>query len=246
MGRKKRSALELQPFCYYCERHFTDEKVLIEHQKAKHFKCNECNRKLDTATGLVVHKLQVHKSTIRAVPNAIEQRDDATMIIHGMEGVPAHILDGMRQKQQEKKGHAKKLKSEHTIVGSSFLPVELLQPPVQTPQALPHTPVPALPLMPGAPPVHPGGMMPGMYCAPGMPMMMPMPMPRPMGHQPPVGFLPPGSTQPPTVGGHMPLGFVTMPMTSLPAQGTLMYDDDLESPEEKRSRDPKYAFVKVA
>lgn len=60
MGRKKRkNKLVLKPFCFYCTREFDDEKVLIQHQKAKHFKCTECSRKLDTATGLQVHMQQV-------------------------------------------------------------------------------------------------------------------------------------------------------------------------------------------
>jgi hypothetical protein len=51
-------------FNRYCERDFEDEKVLIQHQKAKHFKCPHCNKKLNTAGGMVVHVAQVHKETI--------------------------------------------------------------------------------------------------------------------------------------------------------------------------------------
>lgn len=39
MGRKKRGTIKKVVFCYYCDREFDDEKVLIQHQKAKHFKC---------------------------------------------------------------------------------------------------------------------------------------------------------------------------------------------------------------
>eukprot|EP00918_Siedleckia_nematoides_P092333 GHVU01202782.1.p1 GENE.GHVU01202782.1~~GHVU01202782.1.p1 ORF type:complete len:251 (+),score=47.45 GHVU01202782.1:169-921(+) len=92
MGRKKRRDFVLKPFCYYCNREFDDEKVLIQHQKAKHFKCQECSRKLDTATGLVVHMLQVHKETVNKVPNAIPGRDSPELIIHGMKGVPADVM----------------------------------------------------------------------------------------------------------------------------------------------------------
>lgn len=35
--------------------------VLMQHQKAKHFKCNMCPRRLNTAGGLAVHIQQVHK-----------------------------------------------------------------------------------------------------------------------------------------------------------------------------------------
>ncbi len=33
------------------ERDFEDLKLLISHQKAKHFKCDECGRRLNTAGG---------------------------------------------------------------------------------------------------------------------------------------------------------------------------------------------------
>lgn len=49
----------------YCDREFEDEKVLINHQKAKHFQCTLCHRRLNTAGGLGVHAMQVHKETIR-------------------------------------------------------------------------------------------------------------------------------------------------------------------------------------
>lgn len=40
-----------RPWCYYCERDFDDLKILINHQKAKHFKCERCGRRLNTAGG---------------------------------------------------------------------------------------------------------------------------------------------------------------------------------------------------
>lgn len=104
MGRKKRKGLELKPFCYYCEREFDDEKVLVQHQKAKHFKCLSCNRKLDTATGLVVHMLQVHKETVNEVPNSITGRSSPLIIISGMDGVPTEILEEKKQKKKEEIG----------------------------------------------------------------------------------------------------------------------------------------------
>lgn len=54
----------LQPWCWYCDREFIDEPTLVQHQKSKHFKCPDCNRKLNTAQGLSVHAYQVHKRTI--------------------------------------------------------------------------------------------------------------------------------------------------------------------------------------
>ena len=61
MGRKKKRA-EL-PWCFYCDREFDDEQVLIQHQKARHYKCHICNKRLFSASGMVIHILQVHKET---------------------------------------------------------------------------------------------------------------------------------------------------------------------------------------
>lgn len=65
MGRKKKKREEEQkPWCWYCDREFIDEPTLVQHQKGKHFKCADCNRKLNTAQGLCVHAYQVHKVTV--------------------------------------------------------------------------------------------------------------------------------------------------------------------------------------
>lgn len=45
----------------YCDRTFEDQRVLLSHQKAKHFRCPMCPRRLNTAGGLGVHLDQVHK-----------------------------------------------------------------------------------------------------------------------------------------------------------------------------------------
>lgn len=45
--------------CRYCNRDFDDEKILIQHQKAKHFKCHICHKKLYTGPGLAIHCMQV-------------------------------------------------------------------------------------------------------------------------------------------------------------------------------------------
>ncbi len=72
----------------YCNREFDDEKVLIGHQKAKHFRCHICHKKLYTAPGLAIHCSQVHKETISKVPNAMPERETLDLEIYGMEGVP--------------------------------------------------------------------------------------------------------------------------------------------------------------
>lgn len=121
MGRKKRNRAQLKPFCFYCDREFDDEKVLIQHQKAKHFKCMACNRKLDTATGLVVHMLQVHKETISRVPNAINGRENPDLIIHGVDGVPIELLNEKQALLDEERGAVRHSKSAHTTFGMSVM-----------------------------------------------------------------------------------------------------------------------------
>ncbi|KGO76409.1 Zinc finger, BED-type predicted [Penicillium italicum] len=102
MGKKRRgpSLEELldRPWCYYCERDFDDLKILISHQKAKHFKCDNCNRRLNTAGGLSVHLSQVHKEQLTQVHNALPNRMGVDIEIFGMEGIPADVLKAHQQR----------------------------------------------------------------------------------------------------------------------------------------------------
>jgi len=97
MGRKKpqqwgSAKPAFEPFCYYCDREFEDEKVLMQHQRFKHFRCAICNRKPDTAPGVVVHMLQVHKESLDKVPNSLEDREKLNVKILGMYGVPTMAI----------------------------------------------------------------------------------------------------------------------------------------------------------
>jgi hypothetical protein len=73
MGRKSSKRASDKPsddvidmFCYYCDREFDDDNVLIEHQKARHFKCM-CGKRMATAQSLSVHMIQVrHAAVMRA------------------------------------------------------------------------------------------------------------------------------------------------------------------------------------
>ena len=38
MRKRKKREDEQPPWCYYCDRVFSDEQTLVQHQKAKHFK----------------------------------------------------------------------------------------------------------------------------------------------------------------------------------------------------------------
>ncbi|KAK2984169.1 hypothetical protein RJ640_020579 [Escallonia rubra] len=91
MGKKKKRVAS-KVWCYYCDREFDDEKILVQHQKAKHFKCHVCHKKLSTAGGMSIHVLQVHKETVNKVPNAKADRESTDIEIYGMQGIPAGVL----------------------------------------------------------------------------------------------------------------------------------------------------------
>ncbi|GMY35055.1 protein SUPPRESSOR OF FRI 4 isoform X2 [Fagus crenata] len=91
MGKKKKRASS-KVWCYYCDREFEDEKILVQHQKAKHFKCHVCHKKLSTAGGMAIHVLQVHKESVTKVPNAKPGRESTDIEIYGMQGIPPDVL----------------------------------------------------------------------------------------------------------------------------------------------------------
>ena len=55
----------------YCNREFDDEKILIQHQKAKHFKCHICHKKLYTGPGLSIHCMQVGTSLLHEISSRV-------------------------------------------------------------------------------------------------------------------------------------------------------------------------------
>ncbi|CAI5728838.1 unnamed protein product [Hyaloperonospora brassicae] len=95
MGKKKRredsaggNAPQRRIYCYYCDRNFDDEKVLILHQKARHFKCPTCYKKLSTISGMIIHIQQVHKESLKSIPNAKPGKESVDVEVYGMEGIP--------------------------------------------------------------------------------------------------------------------------------------------------------------
>ncbi|CAJ2499851.1 Uu.00g027040.m01.CDS01 [Anthostomella pinea] len=103
MGKKKRGHPDIEEilsraWCYYCERDFEDLKLLISHQKAKHFKCDRCGRRLNTAGGLSVHMNQVHKESLTTVENALPNRQGLEVEIFGMEGIPEDVVQQHNQR----------------------------------------------------------------------------------------------------------------------------------------------------
>ncbi|KFO25041.1 BUB3-interacting and GLEBS motif-containing protein ZNF207 [Fukomys damarensis] len=207
MGRKKKK--QLKPWCWYCNRDFDDEKILIQHQKAKHFKCHICHKKLYTGPGLAIHCMQVHKETIDAVPNAIPGRTDIELEIYGMEGIPEKDMDERRRLLEQKTQESQKKKQQddsdeydddESAASTSFQPQ-----PVQPQQGyIPPIAQPGLPPVPGAPGMPPGipPLMPGVPpLMPGMPPVMPG---MPPGMMPMGGMMPPGPGIPPLMPGMPP------------------------------------------
>uniref|UniRef100_A0A9J8D3M2 Zinc finger protein 207, a n=1 Tax=Cyprinus carpio carpio TaxID=630221 RepID=A0A9J8D3M2_CYPCA len=211
MGRKKKK--QMKPWCWYCNRDFDDEKILIQHQKAKHFKCHICHKKLYTGPGLAIHCMQVHKETIDGVPNAIPGRTDIELEIYGMEGIPEKDVEERRRVLEQKTQDNQKKKQQDDSdeddddeeAGPSFQqPVTTVQPqgayvPMTQPGMAP-VPAPGMPLgsYSGMPPMMPG-------VPPMMPGMLPV-MPRmPPGMMPMSGMMPPTHGMPPMMPGMPPV-----------------------------------------
>ena len=102
MGRKKKTMIALKPFCFYCDKEFNNEMVLHQHQKAKHFSCNECNRRFATAPALDTHYFHIHKTKLNRVPNAKNGRELFDISIYGMDGVPIELINIKLNEKVEK------------------------------------------------------------------------------------------------------------------------------------------------
>ncbi|PWN39868.1 hypothetical protein IE81DRAFT_294162 [Ceraceosorus guamensis] len=103
MAKKKKAPL-LEAWCWYCDREFEDEKVLLQHQKAKHYKCPHCPRRLNTAGGLTVHLHQVHKAEPTFIENALPGRESFDVEIYGMTGIPAADLEEWKSRRGRSTG----------------------------------------------------------------------------------------------------------------------------------------------
>ncbi|XP_028395503.1 BUB3-interacting and GLEBS motif-containing protein ZNF207-like [Dendronephthya gigantea] len=189
MGRKKKKPMK--PWCWYCNREFDDEKVLIQHQKAKHFKCFICHKKLYTGPGLAIHCMQVHKEHVSAIPNSLPNRGDPEIEIYGMEGIPEKDVKERRQKlaQMSQGGEDDDDESEGGTSKKAKTDTPQIPPVGMMPMGAP----PMIPGMPMMPPMMPGFPVPGFppgfaprALMPGMPGRPPMPpnMVPPRGMQP--------------------------------------------------------------
>jgi len=174
MGRKKKKPSK--PWCWYCNRDFDDEKILLQHQKAKHFKCHICHKKLYTGPGLSIHCMQVHKETLDRVPNSLPNRGNIEIEIYGMEGIPeAEIRDHEAQKQSGKKiMTAEGAESSDEEGGSSAKKIKTSQPPAPETSTANTSAVSSLPMTPML----------------GSPFMAMGPMSHYLGHIPMMGAMP--------------------------------------------------------
>merc|ERR1711904_413099 len=111
--RYKKYSIRIKPFCYYCEREFEDETTLVQHQKAKHFKCEVCHKKLTTGRSLRTHSVQVHKLDLKTVPHAKLDRSGVDPDIVGMTGVPIHIVQAKANREDVDECFKKLNKNRH-------------------------------------------------------------------------------------------------------------------------------------
>ncbi|XP_038699287.1 protein SUPPRESSOR OF FRI 4-like isoform X2 [Tripterygium wilfordii] len=124
MGKKKKRASS-KMWCYYCDREFDDEKILVQHQKAKHFKCHVCHKKLSTASGMAIHVLQVHKENVTKVPNAKPGRESTEIEIYGMQGIPQDVLAAHHGEEEEGPAKASKVQVPTTQLVGGVVPGQL-------------------------------------------------------------------------------------------------------------------------
>lgn len=78
-------------YCYWCNASFDNENQLISHQKSKHFRCPVCNQVKQSLKNLNNHYLQIHRTYLPAVPNALEGRTDPNVNIFGLSGIPEDV-----------------------------------------------------------------------------------------------------------------------------------------------------------
>lgn len=194
MGRKKKKPIK--PWCWYCNREFDDDKILAQHQRAKHFKCPFCHKKLYSGPGLTVHCIQVHKEKLDKIPEALPNRNSVDIDIYGMQGVPE---DDLREHERLKRGDDGPTKSQQDNRNQ--------QSTSQSNKPVPHATMGPNPTAMQAAMFHAmnmGGVMP-----PGFPVPPGMPMPPPGFPIPPPGF--PGMLPP----HHMPPGMPPIPPPNL-------------------------------
>lgn len=260
MGRKKKKASK--PWCWYCNREFDDEKILVQHQKAKHFKCHICHKKLYTGPGLSIHCMQVHKETIDKVPNSLPNRSNIEIEIFGMDGIPPGEI---REHERQKNGGRSDSEDDEPVTKKTKQEAPPAQPTMMMPNMM------AQHMMgqftPMGPMMAPMGPMPPYMGTAGMPLMPPHAMmsgpPRPLF---PAGAVVSSAVQsqakptfpaysnatisaPPTTnnsGSGIPTDSQKSLITTTGTTSKIMHPPEDLSLEELRARKPKYQRKIVA
>lgn len=216
MGRKKRRNEERKE-CWYCERTFSDEVMLVNHQRTKHFKCPNCHKLFNSAPAMATHASQVHQLDLKGVPAAIPGKDSLRFEILGMQGIPDDAGPPKRPN-----------------VGAPFPPpvAAVAPPPAAAVAARP----PAMAAPPGFMYPPPPAGMPGP--SPGA--LLGAPPPPGFMYPPPAGMPPPGF-----YGAAAP-GAPGAPTTPQPPIETLIYAEQADSMEERRLLSPRYSkYIKL-
>lgn len=166
------------------------------HQKARHFKCEKCNKKMATAHALMNHMYTVHKETLTKVKNAKPGRDGVELAIYGMDGVPKEMIAERAKRKKESSSEEEESSSEEEEESPPPPPPPQQAPPTTTTAP---TPTPTHPTHPYPthntqfPPQYPGMQIPGMR--------------------------PPMPGMPPSMPGYAPFGQPGMPMPPFPGMG---------------------------
>ena len=131
MGRKKKAQEAYQkPWCYYCDREFDGEGILVQHQKAKHFTCQvqRCKKRCSTSTSLAGHAWHVHQTTLTEVPNAIEGRNDLPKNggheVIGMMGIPPGVLTPLERRIEAAQEEESRIREEAERVAAEAAAAE--------------------------------------------------------------------------------------------------------------------------
>jgi hypothetical protein len=144
---------------------FEDEATLIQHQKARHFKCTFCPKRFPSTLSLVTHVQGVHKEALERVPNALPNRDAIDLLIFGMNGVTEEAIRA-QTKIQLGEGEDEAVEDEEEQDTQIAAPPPLLVPNL-------HIPTPSIAPTPSAPPpvsdakliftLHPNSMVSNLY-----------------------------------------------------------------------------------
>lgn len=105
MGRKSRRRFLEQPekpTCFYCAKPFDTEEILVQHQKASHFKCVICARRFVNIPALGVHMKTVHQKNLTTIPKANpEMAGYVALAVVGSQGLPPWYHEERARKRLE-------------------------------------------------------------------------------------------------------------------------------------------------